>query len=76
MINRAELAEQIRINKKKKALQAAKDQAEEERLERKLQEFYGLQKQREQNAEAPKEEWSRVGTYITKYLCIHNFISV
>lgn len=60
MINRAELAEQIKINQRQKALQAAQDREEEEKLERKIQEYYEIQKKREQNAEAQKDEWARV----------------
>jgi hypothetical protein len=58
IINRAELSEQIKINHKKKAIQAAKEKEEEDKLERKIQEYYDVQKQREQNAQ--KDEWSRV----------------
>ncbi|XP_035703918.1 uncharacterized protein LOC118434443 [Folsomia candida] len=60
MINRAELAEQIKINQRQKALQAAQDREEEEKLERKIQEYYEIQKKREQNAEAQKDEWARL----------------
>jgi hypothetical protein len=63
MINRAELSEQIIINKRKKAIQAAKEQEEEERLERKINEYNRIQKVREEVIESNKYELMKASFY-------------
>lgn len=62
MINRAELAQQIKINQMKKAMQEAQEREEEERLDKKIEEYNRLQKMRDEIAEAGKKEWMRVSS--------------
>jgi len=56
LINKAELAHQIEVQQRKKEELAAKERIEEEKLERRIQEYNEMQRRREQDAEESRIE--------------------